>query len=147
MIEQIPLIVVEGKNHNIRNYTTTLRVLSPAHSFCTDPVKAPGGSGGAPGVRRVAGGGGRLRRAGAVVAVGAVEADAARAQLLGQDRAQLESRSQLHAHGGGEMVLGEQRQARAIYPLLAEVLQQRDAHQKDARTTTTEGAPVAVSRL
>lgn len=73
----------------------------------------------------------RTRRAGAVpaamglnaMAMGAVHAHRAVAQLLGEHRAELERRAQLHVHSAGQMFLGEQRQRHPVYGLFAETLQ------------------------
>ena len=59
------------------------------------------------------------------MAVGTVEADAAGAELFRQEGAQLQGRTELHVHGRGEVLFGEERQPGAIYPLVAEVLEKR----------------------
>lgn len=70
------------------------------------------------------GGGVGAVRLGAV-AVGAVHAERAVSQLLGEHRAELERRTQLHVHGAGQVVLAEQRQRRAVDGLFPKTLQQR----------------------
>ena len=62
---------------------------------------------------------------GRCVAVGAVHADGAVADLLAQGRAQFERRAQLHAQDVGQVLGTQQRQCAAVNAMLLERLKHR----------------------
>lgn len=61
-----------------------------------------------------------------VVTMGAMEANAARTQLFGQDWAELQSRAQLHAHGRCQVLLRQQGESCTVDELVPKCLEGKD---------------------